>query len=84
FSTVEKRFALINIPSTEETRRVYREIMFTTPGIAEFISGVIFFDETMRHKTKDDVPFPELLQNKGVIPGIKVDEGLQDMPASPS
>jgi len=83
FPTIEKRFAKINVPSTEENRRAYREILITTPGIGEYISGVILFDETIRQKTKDGVPFPNVLTTKGVIPGIKVDKGTQDVADSP-
>ena len=83
FPTIEKRFAKINIPSTEENRRAYREILITTPGIGEYISGVILFDETIRQKTKDGVPFPNVLTTRGVIPGIKVDKGTQDVADSP-
>ena len=82
--TIEKRFKSINIENNEENRRVYREVIFTVPGIEEFISGVILFDETMHHKTSDDVGFVEFLKNKGIIPGIKVDEGTEAMPDSPN
>ncbi len=75
FSTIEKRFALIHIPSTEETRRAYREMLFTTPGLGDYISGVILFDETIREHDSQGTPFPALLQRHGIIPGIKVDEG---------
>jgi fructose-bisphosphate aldolase class I len=75
FPTIEKRFKALNIPSTEENRRAYREMLFTTPGLSEFISGVILFDETMRQRTKDGVPMPEVLTKQGIIPGIKVDKG---------
>jgi len=80
--TIEKRFKSINIENNEENRRVYREVIFTVPGIEEFISGVILFDETMHHKTSDDVGFVEFLKNKGIIPGIKVDEGTEAMPGT--
>jgi len=83
FPTIEKRFAKINVPSTEENRRAYREVLITTPGIGEYISGVILFDETVRQKTKAGVPFPDFLVSRGVIPGIKVDKGTQDEPDSP-
>lgn len=75
FPTIEKRFKALNISSTEENRRAYREMLFTTPGLSEFISGVILFDETMRQRTKDGVPMPEVLTKQGIIPGIKVDKG---------
>jgi fructose-bisphosphate aldolase class I len=75
FPTIGKRFAALKIPSSEENRRVYRELLFTTPGLGEFISGVILFDETIRQRTKDGVALPELLAKQGIIPGIKVDKG---------
>ena len=75
FPTIEKRFRALNIPSTEESRRAYRELLFTTPGLSECISGVILFDETIRQLTKDGVPMPEVLARQGIIPGIKVDKG---------
>jgi len=73
--TIAKRFADINLASTEESRRSYRELLFTTGGLNEFISGVILFDETLRQKTSDGVLMPEVLARQGIIPGIKVDEG---------
>ena len=73
--TIAKRFADINVASTEESRRSYRELLFTTRGLNEFISGVILFDETLRQKTRDGVLMPELLAQQGIIPGIKVDKG---------
>src|SRR5256885_7162250 len=73
--TITKRFETIELPSTEETRRAYREMLLTTPGLGDFISGVILFDETIRQKTKDGTPFPEVLGERGIIPGIKVDKG---------
>ena len=73
--TIEKRFKAINLPSTEANRRAYRELLFTTPGLSEFISGVILFDETIPQKSKDGIPFPQLLWERGIIPGIKVDAG---------
>src|ERR1051325_2016384 len=77
--TIEKRFKSINLASTEENRRTYREMLFTTKGAAEFISGVILFDETIRQKAKDGTPFAELLSRQGIIPGIKVDKGTKAM-----
>src|SRR2546426_11630513 len=71
--TIEKRFKSINLPSTEENRRNYRDMLFTTPGAAEFISGVILYDETIRQKARDGTPFPQLLSRQGIFPGIKVD-----------
>lgn len=79
FPTIEKRFKAFNIPSTEENRRAYRELLFTTPGLSEFISGVILFDETMRQRTRDG-SMPEALARIGMIPGIKVDWGTMALP----
>src|SRR3954470_8032309 len=73
-STIKKRFDSIGLESTEANRQGYRELLFTTPGVEEDISGVILFDETIRQSTTDGRPFPELLASKGVIPGIKVDQ----------
>jgi fructose-bisphosphate aldolase, class I len=80
FPTIGKRFKELGIESTEANRRAYREMLFTTPGIAESISGVILFDETVRQKTSAGVPMPELLAALGIVPGIKVDEGTADLP----
>ena len=79
FGTIKKRFDAVHLESTEETRRSYREMLFTTPGSEEFISGVILFDETIRQKTADGTPFPDLLSRKGILPGIKVDQGTTDL-----
>ncbi len=83
FPTIEKRFAKINIPSTEENRQAYRQMLFTTTGAGEFISGVILFDETIRQSTRDGRPFVKVLEEQGIIPGIKVDQGTESMPQSP-
>jgi fructose-bisphosphate aldolase class I len=77
--TIKKRFDSIDIESTEETRRAYRDLLFTTEGAEEFISGVILFDETIRQSAADGSPFPKLLDSKGVIPGIKVDKGAKPL-----
>jgi fructose-bisphosphate aldolase class I len=77
--TIEKRFKSIEVDSTEEHRRAYRELLFTTDGAGEFISGVILFDETIRQRTADGTPFPEALRAQGVIPGIKVDKGAKPL-----
>jgi fructose-bisphosphate aldolase class I len=77
--TIKKRFDTIEVESIEETRRAYREILFTTDGVEEFLSGVILFDETIRQSASNGTPFPRLLADKGIIPGIKVDEGAKDM-----
>ncbi len=81
--TIKKRFDSINVESTEETRRSYREMLFTTVGASDFISGVILFDETLRQSAKDGTPFPKLLADKGIIPGIKVDTGAKDLAGFP-
>src|SRR5215471_25826 len=73
--TIKKRFDSIGIESTEENRRAYRDLLFTTEGVEDYISGVILFDETIRQSAIDGTPFPKLLESKGVIPGMKVDRG---------
>ncbi len=83
FPTIGKRFKALDIPSTEENREAYREMLFTTPGLSDFISGVILFDETLRQQTKDGVHLPELLTKQNIIPGIKVDLGAIPLPNSP-
>jgi fructose-bisphosphate aldolase, class I len=82
-STILRRFNTIKLDSTEETRRSYREMLFTTPGASEYISGVILFDETIRQKTKDGVPFPAYLSQHNMIPGIKVDTGAKPLAGFP-
>ena len=77
--TIKKRFDSIDVESTEDNRRAYRELLFTTDGIEEFISGVILFDETIRQSSSDGTPFPKLLESKGIIPGIKVDKGAKPL-----
>ena len=77
--TIEKRLKSISVPSTEENRRAYRELLFTTNGAGEFISGVILFDETIRQKTRDGRAFVKTLEAQGIIPGIKVDKGAKTM-----
>src|SRR5256885_11475381 len=77
--TIKKRFDSIGVESTEETRRAYRDLLFTTEGVEEYISGVILFDETIRQRSLDGTPFPKLLESRGVIPGIKVDEGAKPL-----
>jgi fructose-bisphosphate aldolase class I len=78
-STIKKRFDSIGVESTEENRRAYRDMLFTTDGVEEFISGVILFDETIRQSSSDGTPFPKLLESKGIIPGIKVDKGAKPL-----
>jgi fructose-bisphosphate aldolase class I len=82
--TIKKRFDKIGLESTEEARRTYRELLFTTPSMAQSISGVIFYDETLRQKTSNGVPFPEFLAKLGVVPGIKVDMGAKPLAAFPN
>jgi fructose-bisphosphate aldolase, class I len=77
--TIKKRFDSIHLESTEDRRRAYRELLFTTAGVEEYISGVILFDETIRQSAADGTPFPELLSGKGIIPGIKVDHGAKPL-----
>src|SRR5438046_8534486 len=77
--TIKKRFDSIGAESTEENRRAYREMLFTTEGAEEYISGVILFDETIRQSAADGTPFPKLLESKGIIPGIKVDKGAKPL-----
>src|ERR671917_1713798 len=83
FGTIGKRFEAVGIESSEESRRAYREMLFTTEGIGEFLSGVILFDETLRQEASDGTPLPKVLENQGVIPGIKVDKSTVSMPLSP-
>ena len=77
--TCNKRFAALGIPQTEEARRAWRELIVTTPGLAESISGAILYDETIRQQTKDGSPFVKVLTDAGIIPGIKVDTGAKEM-----
>jgi len=81
--TIKKRFDSIRLESTEEHRRTYREMLFTAPGAAESVSGVILYDETIRQKTKDGTPFPQYLTRQGILPGIKVDSGAKPLAAFP-
>jgi fructose-bisphosphate aldolase class I len=81
--TIEKRFKSIDVESTEENRRNYRNLLFTTEGVEDFISGVILYDETIRQSTNDGTPFPQLLAERGIIPGIKVDKGAKDLANAP-
>ncbi len=77
--TIKKRFDSIDVESTEDNRRAYRELLFATGGAEEYISGVILYDETIRQSAADGTPFPKLLESKGVIPGIKVDTGAKPL-----
>ncbi|QDT44133.1 Fructose-bisphosphate aldolase class 1 [Gimesia alba] len=81
--TCHKRFAKLGIPQTEEYRRAYRELIVTTPGLNESISGAILFDETIRQKTEDGTPFVQVLQEVGIIPGIKVDKSTKPLANHP-
>jgi fructose-bisphosphate aldolase class I len=81
--TLSKRFAALGIPSTEQTRRAYREMLFIAPGAAEFVSGVITYDETIRQKSAWGTPLAEVLSGQGIIPGIKVDTGAKWLAGSP-
>src|SRR5262245_58497344 len=81
--TIKKRFDSIGIESTEESRRAYRDMPFTTEGAADHISGVILYDETIRQQAADGTPFPKLLEQQGIIPGIKVDKGAKDLANAP-
>jgi fructose-bisphosphate aldolase, class I len=81
--TIKRRFDSIKIESNEDTRRAYREMLLTTKGLEEAISGVILFDETIRTAISDDTPFPQVLSKKGIMPGIKVDKGPVDIPGFP-
>jgi fructose-bisphosphate aldolase class I len=81
--TIKKRFDTIKVESTEEHRRRYRELLFTTPGIEQNVGGIILFDETLRQSTKEGVPFAKLLTDRGIIPGIKVDKGAKALAMYP-
>ena len=82
--TIAKRFAKIGLESSEPNRRRYRELLFTTPGASDFISGVILYDETIRQSTADGTPFPRYLASKGILPGIKVDLGAKPLAGFPN
>lgn len=78
--TIQKRFKAVNVASTEEARRDYRELLFSTSGLGDFISGVILFEETLKQKSAAGVPLPDLLKMRGIVPGIKVDMGTVPLP----
>lgn len=84
YGTANKRFQKLGIPTTEEMRRAYREMLFTTAGIGEFFSGVILFDETIRQSTQAGVPFVKVLLDAGIIPGIKLDAGAKPLAKAPN
>ena len=81
--TIKKRFDSIRVESTEEKRRAYRDLLFTTAGIDELVSGVILFDETLRQRDSNGTPFAQLLQSRGIHPGIKVDQGAKPLAGAP-
>ena len=81
--TIKKRFDTINIESTEENRRAYRELLITAAGSNAYISGMILFDETIRQATRDGTPFSRVLAEQGILPGIKVDTGAKDLALHP-
>src|SRR6476469_3975214 len=82
-NTIAKRFEGVGIPNSEENRRAYREMLLTTPGLGEHISGAILYDETIRQSTKAGVPFTKIMRENGIIPGIKVDKGPQPLAGFP-
>jgi fructose-bisphosphate aldolase class I len=82
--TLTKRFQTLGIQSTEQSRRTYREMLFTCPDAAEFISGAIMYDETIRQKSSDGKPLPDILKARGIIPGIKVDTGAKPLAGFPN
>jgi fructose-bisphosphate aldolase, class I len=82
-ATLTRRFDIFGIQSTEQSRRAYREMLFTTAGAAEFVSGAILYDETIRQKSSGGKPLAEVLQSHGIVPGIKVDTGAEPLAGSP-
>src|SRR3954464_4671435 len=80
--TIERRFKSINVDNVEENRRAYRDMLFTTKGLGQYISGVILYDETLRQKSADGTSSVELLNRQGILPGIKVDSGAKPLPFS--
>src|SRR3954469_1640252 len=80
--TIKKRFDSIDVESTEDNRRDYREMLFRAEGAGDFISGVILYDETIRQKASDGTPLVEVLEKQGIVPGIKVDLGAKALPFS--
>jgi len=81
--TITKRFQALGIESTDETRRSYRSLLFTTHGVEEFLGGVILFEETLSQSADDGTPLPEVLSRRGILPGIKVDKGTTPLPNAP-
>ncbi|MFY8206846.1 MAG: class I fructose-bisphosphate aldolase, partial [Arenimonas sp.] len=82
-ATIKKRFDTVGVENTEENRRAYREMLLTTPGLGEHISGAILYDETLRQKTKAGVPFTKIMMDNGILPGIKVDKGTVPLAGFP-
>ena len=82
-ATIKKRFDSVGVECTEENRRAYREMLLTTPGLGDYISGAILFDETLRQKTKDGKPFTQVMMENGILPGIKVDKGTVPLAGFP-
>lgn len=82
-NTIKKRFEAVGVECTEENRRAYREMLLTAPGLGEHISGAILYDETIRQKTRDGVPFTQVMMKNGIIPGIKVDKGTFPLAGCP-
>jgi fructose-bisphosphate aldolase class I len=82
-ATIMKRLDTVGVENTEENRRAYREMLLTTPGLGEHISGAILYDETLRQKTKDGVPFTQVMMDNGILPGIKVDKGTTPLAGFP-
>ncbi len=82
-ATIAKRFAGVGIENSEEQRRAYRELLLTTPGLGDYISGAILFDETLRQSTRDGKPFTQVMRDAGIIPGIKVDRGTHALAGFP-
>ncbi len=81
--TITKRLDSIGVESTEENRRAYRNLLFTTAGFEDYVGGVILYDETIRQASDDGTPFAQVLESKGVVPGIKVDTGAHDLAGHP-
>lgn len=81
--TIKKRFDAVNVECTEENRRRYRELMFTTDRVERYLGGVILFDETLRQRSSEGTPFPTLLASRGILPGIKVDKGAKALALHP-
>src|SRR5262245_50453897 len=79
FSTIAKRFDSIRLSNSEDNRRAYRDLLFSAPGLSDFISGVILFDETIKQRGNDGRPFPEMLKQQRIVPGIKVDAGTESL-----